>query len=599
MMADDQSLRSYKVRDHGSQQMNQQEGMDSNSFTNSYTTSNSYSYSASEMSESYVSEYDDGEDFSNSDDTKSQVVNHISVAEKEQKWVNRSKVLVILVLLVAVAATASSIFLILRNEEEQDFQAQFQNYANQIIAVSQSNALSSFEMIESFSVSITSYASDTEQTWPYVTIPDFAARVDRVVAQSHASRFAFSPLVQPWQYGEWTNYSYGHKIDTFRDDVEYLGLNKTLSSAEMLDARTSPVIFALNFTDPYNIQSDYVNIGQGPWAPFWQGHPIPPYPQNQITNYDLIGGERTGPTYHVAAATKAPVLNFIIGPDASITDRWVYVAESVLIQPIYEQVVNKDEDAEDMEDKNMVGFVWVVMNWIYYFQNLLPDNANGITLVLKSSCGDAISYQINGLEAVQVGTPVDDESANSDGDGGDVHDPAYDSMEVTAPFFRFEYDRSKIPEGICVPELSLHVYPSAELEAEFLTSNPAYYALGVCLIFAFTTIVFVIYDYTVRRRQSKVMARVYRQERIVGDMFPDIIRQRLYRDDSDNAADRKVNSKKEHHNSNRSSISNKELFEQRDTQDIDNDAGGEIAELYPNVSLVFADICKCRPQSVT
>lgn len=95
------------------------------------------------------------------------------------------------------------------------------------------------------------------------------------------------------------------------------------------------------------------------------------------------------------------------------------------------------------------------------------------------------------------------------------------------------------------------------------------------------------------------MARVYRQERIVGDMFPDIIRQRLYRDDSDNAADRKVNSKKEHHNSNRSSISNKELFEQRDTQDIDNDAGGEIAELYPNVSLVFADICKCRPQSVT
>jgi hypothetical protein len=515
-------------------------------------------------------------------------VQDLKVAEREQKLVVRSKALVILVLLVAVAAVSSSIYLLLSKEEEDDFEAQvknstfvaiiltggklvltktlrasqFQNYANQIIAVSQSNAISSFETIESFAVSISSYASDTNKVWPFVTVPDFAARADRIATQVHASRFAFAPIVESQQLGAWYNYSDGNRAETFRDDVEYLGLNKTISSAEALYARTAPRLFALNFSNLSNPRPDW-NIGAGPWAPFWQGYPIPAQP---ITNYDLISGENTGPSYYVTAATLAPTLNFVINPDATNEEEFNYVSESVLVQPIFEKVINKYD--EDIENKKMVGFVWVVINWIFYFTNLLPDSANGVILVLKSSCNDTITYQINGLGAEQLGDPVDG--------NGDVHDPYYDDLKISAPFFSFEYDRDKIPEGTCVPELTLHIYPSAELEDEFLTNEPVYYAIAVVLIFFSTTIVFIIYDCMVRRHQTKVMARVYRQDRIVSDMFPTAIRKRMYGEGDGEGKNNRGG--------------DKDLF---DPDDLGNDQAGEIiAELYPGVSLVFADICK-------
>ena len=46
---------------------------------------------------------------------------HVSVAEVEKKWVNRLKILVIVVLLTAVIATSFRIYVLLSNEEEEDF----------------------------------------------------------------------------------------------------------------------------------------------------------------------------------------------------------------------------------------------------------------------------------------------------------------------------------------------------------------------------------------------------------------------------------------------------------------------------------------------
>jgi len=39
-----------------------------------------------------------------------------------------------------------------------------------------------------------------------------------------------------------------------------------------------------------------------------------------------------------------------------------------------------------------------VIAWDKYLVNLLPEGANGIVVVLENSCGQAVSYELNGNE---------------------------------------------------------------------------------------------------------------------------------------------------------------------------------------------------------
>jgi hypothetical protein len=56
------------------------------------------------------------------------------------------------------------------------------------------------------------------------------------------------------------------------------------------------------------------------------------------------------------------------------------------------------------------------------------------------------------------------------------------------------------------------------------------------LIFAFTSAVFLLYDWMVEQRQRKVMASAVHTSAIVSSLFPSTVRDRLFKADEDNAA---------------------------------------------------------------
>jgi Adenylate and Guanylate cyclase catalytic domain len=62
----------------------------------------------------------------------------------------------------------------------------------------------------------------------------------------------------------------------------------------------------------------------------------------------------------------------------------------------------------------------------------------------------------------------------------------------------------------------------------YINSDPILYSAMAGLIFVFTTLVFLFYDVTVRRRQAKVMASAKRTNDIVSSLFPENVRGRLY-----------------------------------------------------------------------
>eukprot|EP00980_Cylindrotheca_fusiformis_P018538 scaffold6132_cov80-Cylindrotheca_fusiformis.AAC.1 len=155
----------------------------------------------------------------------------------------------------------------------------------------------------------------------------------------------------------------------------------------------------------------------------------------------------------------------------------------------------------------------------------------------------------------------------------DLHNPKYDDLEVTEVFIDLGFDQLELPEGKCMPTLTLHVYPSEKLEDTFRSPNAAIYASVVVVIFIFTSLVFLLYDYFVGRRQRKVMDRIVQQDLIVSNVFPTAIRDRLYE------AQAQPRGK------------SKRVSDGLDFADDSNDFdSAPLADLFPSVSVVFADI---------
>ena len=61
--------------------------------------------------------------------------------------------------------------------------------------------------MDSLSVTMVSYARDQNETWPFVTLPDFGPRMAKLLPQTDAMLIAIVPIVKPYQRKRWETYS--------------------------------------------------------------------------------------------------------------------------------------------------------------------------------------------------------------------------------------------------------------------------------------------------------------------------------------------------------------------------------------------------------
>jgi len=468
------------------------------------------------------------------------------VAEKEKRNIFRSKLLVILVLLIAVATVATAAILLIRDEEERNFHIQFQAYSSETITVVREKAKKSFEAIEYYSSTVTSIAKVTNAVWPFVTIPDFAVRTKHLVNLIGAeSEFIFAPIVKHEDRDNWEQYTMekvaSMTLDLLRNSEEY-----TEDDLETFTDINVPYIHNYDLSGGLSTKVEY-SYREDTYAVNWQPYPITP--ETYACNYNLNSGRRFANTFYTMAATLEPTINFNF---VRLQD----YSQSQVMQPIF-------RDIGDGAEKDLVAVLVVLIDWIGYFNDILPEDGEPIDVVLKSTCGDIVTYQINGQDAIYVG----------DYDG---HDRAYDSLGVSSPLISIGNDLNEIQAGQCVPKLSLHVYPTKELEESFKTSKAAIYAAVIVVIFGFTSLVFILYDFFVGRHQQKLMDRVIQQDKIVSNVFPTAIRDRMYQAENDGNKDNLILPPT---GLDPDDFHNPEIFGE-----------APIAEIYPSATVVFADI---------
>jgi len=471
----------------------------------------------------------------------------IEVAVEEQQRVTLSKHIMVFVLLLVATVMGTATYQIVKTEENEAFEREFQNYASEIVAVAREHVNSSFGSIESFAHSISSFAKASGQTWPNVTIPDYTSRAIRLAQLAADSRLVtFSPFVEEFQRKGFEDYARSIIHHQIQEDLDYLNLNATATELEGIPDQIS--YFNLS------AKAKFIEKSSGPFLVNWQRYPFETSKKRIFVMNNMLRIPTIRSAVLAASASQKATSSFLEA---------LLGIESQVIQPVFQEVLPPHRSTE----RRIVGVVWVVLSWANYFQNLLPSGVNGIYVVLRSSCGFETTFLINGLVAEELGL-------------GDFHDENYDDLLYEAKFINLNSDEVEVPVGVCIDNLSLLLYPSNEFKDAYISQRRYWYTATVVAIFIFTMSVFLLFDWAVRRRQAKVLNRVYTQDRIVSNLFPGNIKAQLYgNNEGDNISVMHSVCSQSKRNLFDKDLENPELYR-----------GKPVANLHLQTSVIFADI---------
>ena len=447
---------------------------------------------------------------------------------------------------------------------------QFSDFASEIEDVSRHNANNIYLGAESFAVSITSAALSSGQVFPNITVPHFEVRGERYRLVTNSQLVSFSPIVT--DVDQWNAYS-----------VENQGWIQESYDLRN-DDRTPPPIPTKVFRRLDDGVTTVPEEGKQQYCPLWQESKAPS--DTSVINFNLLSHPIFARIFEQMQDTRKPVLSEVFNPAELLgggalldTEELSSHPESILIQPVF--------DNFDNETRNLGGTVITVIPWDVYFNNTLHEGADGIICVLRNTCGDAFTYQIDGPHASYLGQ-------------GDLHDHSYDDLEHVVAFgvgvdISGAQTNDDQDNGRCM--YSLHIYPSEPMEDEYHTNQPVIFTVVILAIFAFTSCVFVLYDYLVQRRQEKVHDAAVKSNAIVSSLFPAEIRDRLFQHNE--TPEQKSGKKKTAGKGSgtdtaakfrlKSYLDNGQAETLSESATVDYDSK-PIADLFPNTTVMFADI---------
>ena len=137
------------------------------------------------------------------------MVNEIS--KKATKNVFHMKILVIAILIVSASSLAACAFSFIRKSETKQFESKFGYDAQKVLEAIGSSLDRTLGLMDGLAVTLVSYARDKNDTWPFVTLPDFGPRMAKLLPQTDAIYIIVLPIVKPYKKKKWEEYSIQHE----------------------------------------------------------------------------------------------------------------------------------------------------------------------------------------------------------------------------------------------------------------------------------------------------------------------------------------------------------------------------------------------------
>jgi hypothetical protein len=125
------------------------------------------------------------------------------------------------------------------------------------------------------------------------------------------------------------------------------------------------------------------------------------------------------------------------------------------------------------------------------------------------------------------------------------------------------------------------------MEDDHITNDAVIFTVAAVLIFAFTSVVFLLYDCLVERRQAKVMKKAGQSSAIVSALFPSNVRDRLFPTEEKPKRDARGFKNSRHRNG---ALEDFTRDENAATLVDRIESSKPIADLFPDATVMFADI---------
>mmetsp|Transcript_46094 Transcript_46094/g.112587 ORF Transcript_46094/g.112587 Transcript_46094/m.112587 type:complete len:433 (+) Transcript_46094:1591-2889(+) len=409
-----------------------------------------------------------------------------------------------------------------------------------------------------------SSAAAADSVWPNVTVKNFDIITTEAFEQFVGPElYLFAPVVSDAKRKEWETYADDNQ-GWIREDLFFRGLQN-------INPGYIP-------EEIYSFHGDDESINAYR-VPIWQVAPVPT--NAEIVMLDLY----TEPSFRRMIDDATIVRHILLSEVVDST----FISSSIetlnknplreahprsyAVQPVFEKF-------SPNQDADIAGFIFSVVPWDTYFSNILPAGTNNFIVQVMDTCGTNFTYRLNGADAEIL-------------DQGFFPDPKYDYLTQTAEFATFaRFDAEEQSDGVLYCSYSLSVHATAEYEEEFKTNKPLWVTMIVVLVFVFTALVFVLYDFFVQRRQNKVFKTAQQTTAIVTSLFPKNVVKKML--EADNQKPTQVSGKdklKNFFDSDNSGDSSKGA--QNDTEN--GTAGGifktkPIADFFPETTIMFGDI---------
>ena len=196
------------------------------------------------------------------------------LALKETKLVRNFKAVVFTVIILSALSVALSVYFYLSNAEQADFENQFEDDAIKVLASLGSNIDLTLGAADAFATTIMSVAKATNQTWPFVTIPDFGVQAGKVLSLSSAYIINLYTLVQDNERKDYE--AYMAENNGWVDETILLhDKDSSFSPPKDPDFVSWNVIHGYDEFDKENPGVDGTDK-PGPYLVWWQGYPVVP-----------------------------------------------------------------------------------------------------------------------------------------------------------------------------------------------------------------------------------------------------------------------------------------------------------------------------------
>jgi hypothetical protein len=416
----------------------------------------------------------------------------------------------------------------------------------------------------------------------FITLPDVEHQFAAARNSTGALIIAYMPLVQPKDLDAWMSYSSSNQgwISESNGNLKTKAILPEIWDYGKDDHRLLASADGEECEETHRRLSDGAMEGEdprvplsadkGPFAPVWTVSPPPLPNETDIINYNLFEKPVFQKAVDFMEYTRSSTFLDVCNQakwfgNTNFADE----LQTVIAHPVFEDFAGQSK---------IVGHLTAIVPWRTFFQDILSEGTESepITVVMENTCDEVFTMEVRGPNVAVIGEY-------------DLHETEYIHLKMSEIFADFANPKGLADAGLgehCV--YSINIYPTQEMEENDLTSEPIYYMVAVFSVFFLTSICFFLFDFSVHQRQKRVLKVAKKQMTIVNSLFPKKVQAQMMAE-----VDQTNNELSAMGKAGLKSYLKDAVVGENNRTAFKVDKSKPIADLFPETTIMFADIVGC------